>query len=179
LNSLLSTPARARPPAAPTPPLSARFIGNRGFSIGIDDVTPAQRLQEAKAQTLDAGWVWAWLLGTCLLGAWLLGRRPVWVHALRPRDSLSSAAPTPLRSTRLGLLIPPLFLIPPYPHPHSYGKCSGFIAQHRKGLIELAPGCNADQSLEAAVTGVLNNIREQAASVSAAASRGRGQPAGW
>lgn len=37
------------------PPCSARFIGNRGFSIGIDDVTPAERLQQEKAKTLEAG----------------------------------------------------------------------------------------------------------------------------
>ncbi|KAL4425069.1 hypothetical protein ABPG77_010383 [Micractinium sp. CCAP 211/92] len=36
--------------------LSARFIGNRGFSIGIDDVTPADRLQQEKAKTLEAGY---------------------------------------------------------------------------------------------------------------------------
>lgn len=36
--------------------LSARFIGNRGFSIGIDDVTPAPRLVEAKQKTVDAGY---------------------------------------------------------------------------------------------------------------------------
>ena len=61
------------------------------------------------------------------------------------------------------------WLDPPRPallhSPCSYGKCGDFIQQHRKGLIELAPGCDADQSLEAAVTGVLNNIREQAAKV--------------
>jgi len=51
------------------------------------------------------------------------------------------------------------------PAPCSYDKCGEYIQQHRKGMIELAPGCNADQSLEAAVTGVLNNIREQAAKV--------------
>lgn len=49
--------------------------------------------------------------------------------------------------------------------PRSYGKCGDFIQQHRKGVIQLAPGCDADQSLETAVTGVLNNIREQAAKV--------------
>ena len=50
-----------------------------------------------------------------------------------------------------------------------YGKCGDFITQHRKGLIDLAPGCDADESLENAVTGVLNNIREAAAK----ARRGR------
>jgi hypothetical protein len=45
--------------SAPTPPswspCSARFIGDRGFSIGIDDVTPKQRLQDEKARTLETG----------------------------------------------------------------------------------------------------------------------------
>ena len=36
--------------------LSARFIGNRGFSIGIDDVTPAPRLVEKKQQTVSTGY---------------------------------------------------------------------------------------------------------------------------
>lgn len=36
--------------------LSARFIGNRGFSIGIDDVTPAPRLVKAKQKAVDAGY---------------------------------------------------------------------------------------------------------------------------
>lgn len=64
-----------------------------------------------------------------------------------------------------------------HPLPHtsapgrSYGKCGDFIQQHRKGLIELAPGCDADQSLEAAVTGVLNNIREAAAKVGGGGGR--------
>ena len=35
--------------------LSARFIGNRGFSIGIDDVTPAPLLQSAKRQLMVDG----------------------------------------------------------------------------------------------------------------------------
>lgn len=37
--------------------LSARFIGNRGFSIGIDDVTPAPSLQKAKAGLMRTGCV--------------------------------------------------------------------------------------------------------------------------
>ncbi len=34
-----------------------------------------------------------------------------------------------------------------------------------QGVLELQPGCNMDQSLEAQVTGVLNNIREKAGKV--------------
>ena len=36
--------------------LSARFIGNRGFSIGIDDVTPAPRLVEAKKKLVQTSY---------------------------------------------------------------------------------------------------------------------------
>ena len=35
--------------------LSARFIGDRGFSIGIDDVTPAMDLELAKRQLMHDG----------------------------------------------------------------------------------------------------------------------------
>lgn len=78
----------------------------------------------------------------------------------------------------------PSLLTKPYgyafPRPRSYGKCGDFIQQHRKGMIELAPGCDADQSLEAAVTGVLNNIREQAAKVGRRGTRRLGLGgAGW
>ena len=82
--------------------LSARFIGNRGFSIGIDDVTPAPLLVDKKQQTVRTG----------------------------------------------------------------YGKVQDFIMEFSKGQLKLEPGCNAEQSLEQVVTGVLNNIRQQAADVS-------------
>ena len=36
--------------------LSARYIGEQGFSIGIGDVTPAAALREEKAQTLAANY---------------------------------------------------------------------------------------------------------------------------
>lgn len=81
--------------------LSARFIGNRGFSIGIDDVTPAPRLVTAKQKAIDAG----------------------------------------------------------------YSKVQGFIADFSKGQLQLQPGCNQEESLEHCVTGVLNQIRQDAADV--------------
>lgn len=34
------------------------------------------------------------------------------------------------------------------------------IALYKKGQLQLAPGCNPEQTLEAEVTGILNNIRE-------------------
>ena len=80
---------------------SARFIGDAGFSIGIDDVTPAPLLCAEKAATVDAG----------------------------------------------------------------YAECDALIAQHRTQALVLAAGCDADESLEAAMTQALNNIREKAAKV--------------
>ncbi|KAG2499255.1 hypothetical protein HYH03_002834 [Edaphochlamys debaryana] len=81
--------------------LAARHMGNRGFSIGIDDVTPAPALQKAKAETVEKG----------------------------------------------------------------YSDCLNFINAFKKGALQLQPGCNAEQSLEASMTGVLNNIREVAGKV--------------
>lgn len=36
---------------------SARFIGERGFSIGVDDVTPAQLLLTEKQATIDSSYL--------------------------------------------------------------------------------------------------------------------------
>jgi len=81
--------------------LSARFIGNQGFSIGIDDVTPAEKLRIAKEHTVNMG----------------------------------------------------------------YADAHAFIKQYNEGALQLQPGCNMEQTLEAQVTGVLNKIREQAGKV--------------
>ena len=35
---------------------SARWIGNHGFSIGIDDVQPGESLNQKKKQTIDKGY---------------------------------------------------------------------------------------------------------------------------
>ncbi len=37
--------------------LSARFIGEHGFSIGVDDVTPAQRLLLEKQATIESSYL--------------------------------------------------------------------------------------------------------------------------
>ena len=80
--------------------LSARMIGELGFSIGIDDVRPAPQLEAEKASAVDQG----------------------------------------------------------------YARCEEFITEFQEGRLELAPGCDADSSLENVVTGELNSIRERAAS---------------
>jgi len=79
--------------------LSAKMIGEKGFSIGIDDVTPAQELVNEKQKAVDRG----------------------------------------------------------------YAHCQELIEDFQKGDLELAPGCDAVTSLENAVTGELNSIREKAA----------------
>lgn len=47
-----------------------------------------------------------------------------------------------------------------------YGDSHAFIKQFKEGTLQLQPGCDMEQTLEANVTGVLNNIREQAGKVS-------------
>lgn len=81
--------------------LSARWIGNHGFSIGIDDVQPGERLNKNKRARVLEG----------------------------------------------------------------YGQCDELIQSYSKGQLKLQPGCDAAQTLEAQITGVLNSIRETAASV--------------
>ena len=79
--------------------LSAKLIGEKGFSIGIDDVTPADLLIQEKETAVTRG----------------------------------------------------------------YSQCQAYIKDFQKGVLELAPGCDAVTSLENAVTGELNSIREKAA----------------
>lgn len=81
--------------------LSARWIGNIGFSIGIDDVSPSHSLNTAKEEQVGMG----------------------------------------------------------------YDACNNHIGLFKKGELSLQPGCNAEQTLEAVVTGELNKIREEVAQV--------------
>ncbi|XP_020550632.1 DNA-directed RNA polymerase III subunit 1 isoform X2 [Sesamum indicum] len=81
--------------------LSARWIGNHGFSIGINDVTPGDVLNKEKKLTIDK----------------------------------------------------------------EYGQCTDYIESYNSGKLELLPGCNRAETLEAKITGTLNNIRERTANV--------------
>ena len=43
-------------PPACLPACSARWIGNHGFSIGIDDVQPGANLEKLKKQKVEEGY---------------------------------------------------------------------------------------------------------------------------
>ncbi|XP_047325049.1 DNA-directed RNA polymerase III subunit 1 [Impatiens glandulifera] len=81
--------------------LSARWIGNHGFSIGIDDVKPGDDLIRSKKDKIDEG----------------------------------------------------------------YGKCDELIQSYNKDMLKLQFGCNAAQTLEAEITGVLNTLRDSGGEV--------------
>ncbi|OMO91373.1 RNA polymerase, alpha subunit [Corchorus olitorius] len=81
--------------------LSARWIGNHGFSIGIDDVQPGKRLNDEKAVTI-AG---------------------------------------------------------------DYKKCDEEIEMFNEGKLQLKPGCDAAQTLEANISDILNKIRDKTGKV--------------
>ncbi|KAJ0985807.1 hypothetical protein J5N97_004163 [Dioscorea zingiberensis] len=81
--------------------LSARWIGNHGFSIGIDDVQPGEHLSQQKRKEINDG----------------------------------------------------------------YRECREFISLYGEGKLTLQPGCNAAQTLEVKITGVLNQIRAKAGDV--------------
>ena len=78
--------------------LSARWLGTRGFSIGIDDVSPAAELSAEKGRRIEDG----------------------------------------------------------------YRTCDERIASYEKGTLPLQAGCNAEETLEAEVLGVLSAVREAA-----------------
>ncbi|KAJ4725928.1 DNA-directed RNA polymerase subunit [Melia azedarach] len=78
--------------------LSARWIGNHGFSIGIDDVQPKKELNDKKSKLLT----------------------------------------------------------------ENYEVCNLKIKEYNEGKLQLKPGCDAAQTLEAVITDVLNRIREEA-----------------
>ena len=77
--------------------LCARFLGDRGFSIGVDDVTPSERLTSLKEQIMNDG------------------------------DSASRQS----------------------------------IQAYKTGKIRLKPGCDAIQSLESELNGLLGRIRQK------------------
>lgn len=78
--------------------LCARYLGNRGFSIGIGDVFPTERLNERK-------------------------------------DNLVKVA---------------------------YRECDDLIETFKAGKLEKATGCTIEQTLENAISGVLNRVRKEA-----------------
>ncbi|KAK6935961.1 RNA polymerase Rpb1, domain 5 [Dillenia turbinata] len=81
--------------------LSARWIGNHGFSIGIDDVQPGETLNNEKKAKIS----------------------------------------------------------------EEYQNCDHLIQSYNEGSLPLEAGCDAAQTLEAKITGVLNKIREETAKV--------------
>eukprot|EP00644_Phytophthora_capsici_P003800 jgi/Phyca11/108224/e_gw1.15.640.1 len=79
--------------------LCARWLGNfKGFSIGIDDVTPSEELAKEKEKLLQTG----------------------------------------------------------------YDAANNSIEEYRRGKLSLKPGCNAIQSLESELNGLLGKLRETA-----------------
>jgi DNA-directed RNA polymerase III subunit RPC1 len=76
--------------------LCARWLGNRGFSIGIDDVQPEARLRGEKELLVERG----------------------------------------------------------------YAACDAVIADFRAGRLQNQPGCTAEQTVEASISGILSRIRD-------------------
>ncbi|KAH7575872.1 hypothetical protein JRO89_XS02G0236000 [Xanthoceras sorbifolium] len=78
--------------------LSARWIGNHGFSIGIDDVQPKKELSDKKGKLIS----------------------------------------------------------------ENYEVCNVKVKEFNEGKLQLKPGCDSAQTLEAVITDLLNRIREDA-----------------
>ena len=78
--------------------LSARYLTNQGFSIGISDVYPGQDLQEKKTSLVT----------------------------------------------------------------NAYGECNQLIQKFKENKLEKATGCNMEETLENAISGILSKVRQQA-----------------
>jgi DNA-directed RNA polymerase III subunit RPC1 len=78
--------------------LSARYLTNQGFSVGINDVYPVQKLQELKLNLVST----------------------------------------------------------------AYTECDELIRRFKGGELEKATGCNMEETLENAISGILNRVRQQA-----------------
>jgi DNA-directed RNA polymerase III subunit RPC1 len=46
-----------------------------------------------------------------------------------------------------------------------YAKCDELIETYKQGKLELKAGCNAEQTLESIINGVLSNIRDKAGDI--------------
>jgi hypothetical protein len=109
--------------------LSARFIGNRGFSIGIDDVTPAPLLQSAKRQLMVDG---------CASGPPVAVSHAHSLTCVRATMSMLKCQPQPRDTATPNCGIP-----------LRYAECETLIMEHKKGILKLSPGMGADETLEA------------------------------
>jgi DNA-directed RNA polymerase III subunit RPC1 len=78
--------------------LSARYLTNQGFSVGINDVYPVPKLQELKINLVST----------------------------------------------------------------AYKECDDLINKFKVGELEKATGCNMEETLENAISGILNRVRQQA-----------------
>ena len=81
--------------------LAARWLGNQGFSIGVNDVLPGGKLTEMKAELVSK----------------------------------------------------------------AYAECDELIAQFGKGILQKAPGCDEEQTMENQISGILNKVRQQAGDI--------------
>eukprot|EP01103_Thecamoeba_quadrilineata_P014630 TRINITY_DN43_c1_g1_i1.p1 TRINITY_DN43_c1_g1~~TRINITY_DN43_c1_g1_i1.p1 ORF type:complete len:1495 (-),score=281.45 TRINITY_DN43_c1_g1_i1:137-4342(-) len=81
--------------------LSARWIGDHGFTIGVSDVQPSPALKNRKEKLIEDGYI----------------------------------------------------------------KCDSLINDYNQGKLQPQPGCTAEQTLEATLTGTLSNLRDEAGKI--------------
>ncbi|CAI5461136.1 unnamed protein product [Closterium sp. Yama58-4] len=117
--------------------LSARWIGNHGFSIGIDDVQPSKHLYNEKQRAVEEGYD-ASLRHIQAFNEGRLTLQP----GCNAAQTLEANITGELNKIR-----------------EEAGKA------FNEGRLTLQPGCNAAQTLEANITGELNEIREEAGKV--------------
>lgn len=148
--------------------LSARALGDAGFSIGIDDVTPAATLIARKR-------------GIMAKGAEKCAELIAEAKEVRQKERERGRERGERRGEREGeggnisaclLACPPLAPATAPLNTHKRTRCCCCCCTHTQhttpkthnpqGKLGLLPGCTLEQSLESRLTGVLNGLREQA-----------------
>lgn len=158
--------------------LSARFIGERGFSIGIDDVMPAPVLQRRKQQIIAQSYALCEArasapgaaqllapLGALSAHCMLSARRCSKAVMLSCQVCGAAAAWRVGRARSTCARAPPAGACNPACLRERSASVAGrqdHIAAFKAGKLELVPGCNLEESLESHVMGVLNRIRNEA-----------------
>ncbi len=153
--------------------LSARFIGERGFSIGVDDVIPVSRLSDEVANVTSSSYE------ACQVCVAPYSHMIVTVSILPFPSARSGVTASDVvvwwyvawckagcghhdQSTSYFLTFTNCYCAESV---KAILQVQELIASYKLGKLQLMPGCDEEQSLEHEILGVLNQIRTTASEV--------------
>jgi hypothetical protein len=165
--------------------MAARTMGDTGFSIGIDDVTPKEKLAQQKTAAVDKGYsdcddLIAKAAKVRVAGGKGLGDRARGVYEARNRGVSSESRRGCATCAVCEHVLYPSQTGPrvctPRTHPVRSHRSHTLASSPpppshpptphpRQDQLELQPGCDKAETLESQLTGVLNTIRDTAGRV--------------